>query len=346
MSTWIRQLNHFRQFQMGLSICAVSLLSLGLASCDKGSAPASGTGSSAAPVAGIAAPVPVKKIKIGVSIPSADHGWTGGVNWWASRTMALYPDVEWVYQTAANPDEQVKQVENMLGQDVDGLVILATESAPLTPVAKKAHERGVYIVNVDRGFLEPVADVFLEGDNKAFGRKSAEFIAQKMGGKGNLVILEGIPCTVNTDRVDAAKEVFKRFPDIKILGDQPANWNRQKGYEVMQNFLTQFPKIDAVWAQDDDTLVGALKAIKEAGRDKDIWSVGGAGMNQIVKMVAAGSTQVPVDVSYNPNMVATAIDLTALHFAAGAQVDGKMIINSTLITKDNAAQFDYANTPF
>jgi ribose transport system substrate-binding protein len=55
---------------------------------------------------------------------------------------------------------------------------------------------------------------------------------------------------------------------------------------------------------------------------------------------------VPVDVSYNPNMVATAIDLTALHFVANAQVDGTMIINSTLITKDNAAQFDYANTPF
>jgi ribose transport system substrate-binding protein len=69
-------------------------------------------------------------------------------------------------------------------------------------------------------------------------------------------------------------------------------------------------------------------------------------MNQIIKMVEAGSTQVPVDVSYNPNMVATAIDLTTLHFAAGAQVDGNFIINSSLITKDNAKDFDYANTPF
>ena len=101
-----------------------------------------------------------------------------------------------------------------------------------------------------------------------------------------------------------------------------------------------------MWCQDDDILVGVLKALKEAGREKEMWAVGGAGMNQIIKMVEAGSTQVPVDVSYNPNMVATAIDLTALHFAAGAQVDGRMIINSTLITKDNAKDFDYANTPF
>src|ERR1041385_8785175 len=98
----------------------------------------------------------------------------------------------------------------------------------------------------------------------------------------------------------------------------------------MQDFLTNYSQIDAVWAQDDDTLVGALKAAKEAGRDDKMWFVGGAGMNQIVKMVEAGSTQVPVDVSYNPNMVATAIDLNALHFVANSQVDGKMLIKSTL----------------
>ena len=289
---------------------------------------------------------PAKKIKIGVSIPAADHGWTAGIGWWAKRAMAIHPEIEWSYATAATPEKQIADIEDMMTKGVDGIVVLATESAPLTPVAKQAHERGIYIVNVDRGFLEPVADVFLEGDNKAFGRKSAEFVAKKMGGKGNLVILSGIPCTVDTDRVNAALEVFKQYPEIKILGQQPAMWNREKGLSVMQNFLTQHPKIDAVWAQDDDILVGALKAAKEAGRDDKMWFVGGAGMNQIVKMVESGSKQVPVDVSYNPNMVATAIDLTALHFAANAQVDGKMIINSTLITKDNAAQFDYANTPF
>ena len=134
--------------------------------------------------------------------------------------------------------------------------------------------------------------------------------------------------------------------NIKVLDSQFANWNHDDGYKVMQDFLTKYPHIDAVWCQDDDILLGVLKALKEAGRDKEMWAVGGAGMNQIVKMVEAGSTQVPVDVSYNPNMVASAIDLTTLHFVAGSQVDGTFLINSTLITKDNAAQFDYPNTPF
>src|SRR4051812_40128943 len=158
-----------------------------------------------------------KRPKIGVSVPAADHGWTAGIGWWAKRAMALHPEIDWVYQTAQNPEKQNADIENMLAQNVDGLVILATESAPVTPVAKEAHDRGVFIVNVDRGFTEPVADVFLEGDNKAFGRKSAEYVVKKLGGKGSIVILEGIPSTVNTDRVNAAKEVFKQHPEIKVL---------------------------------------------------------------------------------------------------------------------------------
>ncbi len=295
---------------------------------------------------------PVKKIRIGVSIPAADHGWTAGIAWWAKRAMALHPEIEWQYQTAANPEKQIADIETMMTKGVDGLVILATESAPLTPVAKAAHEKGIYIVNVDRGFLEPVADVFLEGDNKAFGRKSAEFVAKKMNGKGNLVILSGIPCTVDTDRVNAALEVFKKYPDIKILGQQPAMWNREKGLSVMQNFLTQFPKIDAVWAQDDDILLGAQQAIKEAGREKEMFILGGAGMKDVVKMVLDKDPMVPADITYPPSMIAAGI-----HTAASNLRDGKqkligqfqpkhVTLDVELITPENAKEYYFPDSVY
>src|SRR5690606_32825279 len=137
-----------------------------------------------------------------VSIPAADHGWTAGIGYWAQRAMKEYPDVEWIYATADKPEKQIADIEDMMAQRVQGLVILATESAPLTPVAKSAKQRGIKIVNVDRGFLEPVADIFIEGDNKAFGRTSAEYMVEKLGGKGNIVILRGIPSTVDTDRFE------------------------------------------------------------------------------------------------------------------------------------------------
>ena len=83
--------------------------------------------------------------------------------------------------TAETPEKQIADIEAFMAKKVDALVILATESAPLTPVAEEAHNRGILIVNVDRGFLKPVADIFIEGDNAAFGRKSAEFMVEKLG---------------------------------------------------------------------------------------------------------------------------------------------------------------------
>lgn len=298
---------------------------------------------------------PAKKVKIGVTVPAADHGWTAGVGWWAKEAMKLHPEIDWVYTTSANPEKQIADVEDMMTKGIQGLVILCTESAPLTPIAKKAKEKGLFIVNVDRGFLPEagqIADIFLEGDNKAFGRKSAEFMVKKLNGKGNIVILSGIPCTVDTDRVNAAKEVFAATPGIKILDQQPAMWSREKGLSVMENMLNKHKKIDAVWAQDDDILLGALQAIKEAGREKEMWIFGGAGMKDVVKMVMDKSTMVPADITYPPSMIATGI-----HMAASAMRDGNkdkvlqfmpkhLMIDVELITPENAKNYYFAESVY
>jgi len=292
------------------------------------------------------------RARIGVSIPSADHGWTAGVAWWAKRAMAVHPEIEWQFATADTPEKQIADIEDMLVKGVDGLVILATESAPLTPIARKAHERGAYIVNIDRGFLEPVADVFLEGDNKSFGRKSAEFMAQKMNGHGSIVILEGIPCTVNTDRVNAFLEVMKRYPNIKVLGRQPAMWNREKGLAVMQNFLTQFPSIDAVWAGDDDVAMGVLQAMKEAGRDKGMWVMGGAGMKDVVKRVMEKDAIIPADITYPPSMIAAGVQLAVATLRDGhrkveaAFMPRHLMIDVELITPENAQSYYFPQSVY
>lgn len=300
---------------------------------------------------------PAKKVRIGVSIPAATHGWTAGIGWWAQRAMKLYPDVTFVYVTAEGPEKQISDVETMMVQGIDGLVILATESEPLTPVAREARQRGIFIVNVDRGFVqakgEPqIADIFLEGDNKAFGRKSAEFIAERMGGKGNLVILTGIPSTVDSDRVNAAREVFARHPGIKVLDQQPAFWNRQKGLEVMETLLTKHAKIDAVWAQDDDIALGAMQAIKEAGRSKEMWIFPGAGMKEVVKMVMDKDPMVPANITYSPSMIAAGI-----HTAVSVLRDGKkkeimefmprhLLIDVQVITPENAKDFYFPESVY
>ena len=290
------------------SVLCVLALAFALAGCDgedsASNTPAMGSGAGAGGGAAAAKPV------IGVSIPAADHGWTGGVVYWANEAKKMYGDEADIrIQTAGSPEEQISQIENMLTQGVDAMVVLATESAPLTPTAKKIKERGVLLVNVDRGFLEPVADVYIAGDNAAFGKQSAEYMVEKMGGKGNIVVITGIPSTVDTARVEAANAVFAKHPDIKVLDSAVGHWNREKALNAMQGLLQKHSQIDAVWAQDDDMAEGVEQAIKEAGRSGEMWIFGGAGKKDIVKRVMDKDPMYPADITYPPSMILAGIAL-------------------------------------
>ena len=316
-------------------------------------------GLGAAPSATVIAPqsaAPAKStVRIGVSIPAADHGWTAGVVWWAKECSKLHPEIEWTIATAETPEKQIGDIETMLAKKVDGLVILATESAPITPVAEEAHNRGVLVVNVDRGFLKPVADIFIEGDNKAFGRKSAEFMVEKLGGKGkakgDIIVLEGIPCTVNSDRVSAAMEIFKAEPGIKVVGQQAANWNRQKALEVTETLLQKNPKVTAIWASDEDMALGAEQALVEKGIE-GVWILGGAGMKDIIKRVMDKDPMFPADITYPPSMIATGMEMAAAVLRDGKKAEKlqymprHLMIDVDLVTPANAKQYYFPKSVY
>jgi ribose transport system substrate-binding protein len=114
----------------------------------------------------------------------------------------------------------------------------------------------------------------------------------------------------------------------------------------MQDFLSKYPEIDAVWASDDDMAIGVLAAIKEAGRMDDMWVLGGAGMKEMIKRVADGDAYVKANVTYPPSMSGTAIELTALNFVSNAPVSGKFVIGSVLVTQENAEKFYFPDSPF
>lgn len=290
------------------------------------------------------------KLKIGVAIPSADHGWTGGVVWWAKKAIADWQkkdkNVEFFLVTAESASQQVAQVEDLMVKGINGLVILAHDSAPLTPVVEQAKKKGIYIVSVDRGLTKPVEDVYIAGDNPGYGRIAAEYIAKELKGKGKIVILEGIPCVINTERVEAFKEVMKNYPGIEILDSQPAYWSTQKGLEVMENYLQKYKQIDAVWTGDDDVLKGVLQAYKESGRKDIKLFVGGGGSKDIVKMIMDGDPYVRATATYPPSMIATGISLAVMGLRGQRltnfyqrQIPSKIILAAELITKANAKYY-------
>lgn len=290
-----------------------------------------------------------KKFKVAISVPAADHGWTGGALYWATEETKKYPDIEWTIETAQTPDEQVNDLDTLATKGIDALVVLAHESGPLTPKAKELHDRGILIVNVDRGFTEPVADVYLAGDNKEFGKMSAEYIVQKLNGKGKILILRGLPCTVDTDRFDSAMAVFKANPGIEVLDSQPGRWSRDEAYKVTQNMLLKHKQVDAIWSSDDDMSEGAEQALKEAGRDKNIWMLGGGGKKEIVKRIMDGDPMYPATVTYPPSMTAQAVAKCVEVLKNGKKVEEKdknILIKLDVVTKDNGKDFHFPDSVY
>jgi ribose transport system substrate-binding protein len=296
---------------------------------------------------------PSSKVNLGVAIPAATHAFTAGIVFWANQAKKdlekAHPNLKVTVKTAGGSPEQANQLQDLLtATKIDTLVIFPFESAALTKPVAQAKAKGVYVTVVDRGLTDTSAqDAYVSGDNTAFGRIPAEYFAKTLDGKGNIVVLRGIPTTIDNERMNAFTEVMKKHPDIKILDAKHGNWNRDDAFKVMQDYLTRFKQIDAVWAADDDMAVGVLKAIEQARR-KDIKIVfGGAGMKQMVKTLMDGSNPlIQANVSYSPKFMYDAIKLTAEARLRGEKLPPSTIIPSVLITRENAKQYYFPDSPF
>ncbi|WP_108395703.1 substrate-binding domain-containing protein [Devosia submarina] len=292
-----------------------------------------------------------EKIKIGVSIPAATHGFMGGLNWHAAeaekRLEAAHPNIDLVIVTADGPEDQASDLEDLVSvQQIDALVVLPFESEPLTEPVRAVKDAGAFITVVDRGLTDPtIQDIYVSGNNTEMGVNSAEYIKSRLNEGDNIVILRGIPTVLDTERFDAFMGAMEGS-GINVLDDEFANWNRDDGFEVMQDFLSRFPDIDAVWAQDDDITLGVVEAIKQAGRESEMFVVGGAGMKEIIKGVMDGDALVPVDVLYSPAQIATAMDVTVAHYTSNGPVTGTYILGAPLITQENAEEFYFPDSPF
>lgn len=300
-----------------------------------------------APAVGVAQ----ETVKMGVSIPAATHGWTGGLNWHAQQAEKeleeRYPTLDVVLVSASDAARQANDLEDLVSiHDIDALVILPFESAPLTDPVRQVKEQGKFVTVVDRGLTDPgIQDLYVAGNNPEMGQVSARYMEEKLGGEGKIVVLRGIPTVIDNQRVDAFMAEIEDS-NIEVLGMEYANWNRDDGFRVMQDFLARFPEIDAVWAQDDDIALGVIEAVQQAGREDEMFILGGAGMKDIIRRVMEGDELVPADVLYPPAMIAEAMEITARHLVEGEPIEKEYILEATLVTPENAEQYYYPDSPF
>ena len=198
-----------------------------------------------------------------------------------TRLFAQHADVKLVISDAQQDNsKQVAQVETFIRQKPDLLIVAPNERAALTAVMGQAMDAKIPVICLERDILQPNYTAYVHSDNVAIGRLAGQFIVDHLTKKygkpqGNIVAVRGllgVEGEINRDR--GAKEVFDKYPDIKIVADPVADWIQAKAKDRMTEVLRAQPKIDVVYGHNDPMAIGAYLAAKELGREKEMIFVG------------------------------------------------------------------------
>jgi ribose transport system substrate-binding protein len=326
-------------------------LALGLAACGGGGDTKTVTVTAAPQTADTESGGTGKTVRIIASVPPTDHGWLGAISKDAKAAAEQHEDVKFELLQAADADSQAQQIEQAIAQKPDALVVLPQDGEALTPVAQKAERAGIPVVNIDRLFSkQDAATATILGDNYQIGTLAADFIGDQLKCSGNVVEIQGLAgISVTEDRSKGFKdEIKKKCPNggVKLVASQPGDFNPDTGLKVMENILNAQKKIDAVYTHDDDMAQGVVQAIRNAGRDKDMFLTGVGGSSDAMKQIKAGGLY-RATFLYNPNMAASAVNMARL-IALGqgftelvpAEVPRQVVVPAAVVTKDNVAKYE------
>jgi inositol transport system substrate-binding protein len=208
------------------------------------------------------------KITIGVTM-KFDDLWLTTLRDAMSEYAATQPDVELVMvDSKEDVATQLAQVENFVSQKVDAIVVIAANTDAADPMTKAAQDAGIPLLYVNRLPSNlPEGISYVGSESIQAGIMQAEWIAEQLGGKGNVVIMNGdLAQEAAQKRTEGEKQVFAKFPDIKIIREDTGNWSRDQGLALMENWLASGDQIDAVASNNDEMAIGAIQAIEAAGK--------------------------------------------------------------------------------
>jgi ribose transport system substrate-binding protein len=234
---------------------------------------------------------------------------------------------------------QTNQIEDFIAAKVDLIVLNAADTKGIAAAVRKARAAGIPVVAVDVAADGGVAATVMS-DNVQAGRLAAEFLVQRLGGKGRVAIINGPPVSAVTDRVAGAEEVFKRHPGIRVVSrDQNGGGNRQGGMNVMTDLLTAHPDLDAVFAINDPTGLGAALALRQTRQEK-IFVVGVDGAPDAEKALRDPKSVFLATAAQDPFAMAAQAVAVGFEIIQGRQPDkNPLLVPVALVTRDTIATY-------
>jgi ribose transport system permease protein len=233
--------------------------------------------------------------------------------------------------------QQANQLQNFTSSGISSIIVNPVDSDAVGPGVRSANKADIPVIAADRGVNKADTATLVASDNVAGGRLAADALADKLGGKGSIVILQGTAGTsASRERGAGFAEGLKAYPDIKVVAKQPADFDRTKGLDVMTNLIQSHPGITGVFAENDEMALGAAKALgSRAGKSVPV--VGFDGTPDGLKAVEAGSLY--ASVAQQPAELGKIAVRNAVKAAKDEKVENAVKVPVKVVTRENVADF-------
>lgn len=234
--------------------------------------------------------------------------------------------------------KQIEQVESFIAQGVDAIIMNPCEVEASSPAVTKALAAGIPIINVNsETATKPTA--FVGSDDVESARIAMKYIADRLGGKGNVIMIHGyMGQAAQIKREQGAREILKEYPNLKLLASQTGEWDRAKSMSLMENWIQSYGgQINAVFAQNDEMGMGAVKALTAAGLKDKIIVVSIDAIPDALQAVQKGTLDATV--FQNAQQQGSQAIETALKIINKQPYEKQTLVPFQLVTKENVAEF-------
>jgi len=282
-----------------------------------------------------------KKFRIAVSLPPANNAWQAkmldSVNAEVAKDTTHF-DI--TVKNAVDDADQLNILQTFKAGGYDMICVLPGNGTLMTPITQEIFKQGTKLVIIDRAVEGDQFTAFYGGDNAQGGRNAAKYIGDRLKGQGQIAILRSYVGTpIDLQRYNGFMEVLKAsYPNIKVLVEGDGEFNQNAGLKAMSNILPAYPKIDAIYAQDDEAAVGALTAIKSANRTDIQFITGFGGSKSAFARMTAKDPLFGASMSYLPTEGGRALAM-AKQMLQGKTFPKMNIEPTIVVTQDNVSKY-------
>lgn len=206
------------------------------------------------------------------------------------QKLEEYDNVKLVVNDAeGKPDKQASQLDSFAAQGVDAVIISPVDADALAPAVKSVVDAGIPVITCSADVAGDQGQVWVGSENENGGQIEMEYVAEKLGGEGKIAVLRGpLGAFAEQGRFAGYETALEAYPDIEIVFDQTANWQREEAMALVENLLSSGTEINAIVCQNDGMALGALEAVKAAGKKDEIVITGIDAIEDALNSIKAG----------------------------------------------------------